>query len=218
MDSKLSAHLKRKYSVLFNKDSNGEIRFGFSCSDGWFGLLDLSFSTVVDYVKNHNSNIDNNIKKNEESSEKITIGSYLSYPKMDQIKEKFGELRIYNSGGDLFTRGVFECASNLSTSTCETCGSPGKLIHGGYIYVACDEHIKNDSGRVPKKELEVDTVIYVLSFKYGMVTAKLVDVENKVIEFSNESDWFRTCPVELEGVKSKYTIEDINGTPVYYEC
>lgn len=45
-----------------------------------------------------------------------------------QVKEKFGTLRFYTSGGDSFTDGVKELAETMSAVTCEHCGYPGKII------------------------------------------------------------------------------------------
>lgn len=65
----------------------------------------------------------------------------------DQVKEKFGTLRFYVHGGNQYTNGVVSMAEAMSASTCEICGSPGKIRGGGirgggWIYTACDEHTK----------------------------------------------------------------------------
>jgi RNA polymerase subunit RPABC4/transcription elongation factor Spt4 len=55
-----------------------------------------------------------------------------------QIKEKFGTLRFYHSGGDAFVEGVLEMAEAMSARTCEVCGAPGSLLEGhGWYRVRC---------------------------------------------------------------------------------
>jgi hypothetical protein len=57
-----------------------------------------------------------------------------------QIKEKFGGLRFYYTGGDEQIRGMVSMAESWAAHSCETCGSPGKSREGGWIKTLCDEH------------------------------------------------------------------------------
>jgi len=59
-----------------------------------------------------------------------------------QVKEKFGTLRFYYSGGDDAVRGMVSMAESMSACTCEECSIPGKVRHGGWIRTLCDEHAK----------------------------------------------------------------------------
>lgn len=60
----------------------------------------------------------------------------------DQVKEKFGSLRMYSHGGDDFCDGVIQMAEAMSVRTCEDCGAPGKLGGRGWIRTLCPAHIK----------------------------------------------------------------------------
>lgn len=60
-----------------------------------------------------------------------------------QIKEKFGTLRFYYDGGDGFCAGVIDMAETMSAITCETCGNPGKLAGGSWLYTTCKEHLRD---------------------------------------------------------------------------
>jgi hypothetical protein len=60
----------------------------------------------------------------------------------DQIKEKFGTLRFYTSGGDEYTSGVVRMAESMSCVTCEVCGKPGMTNGKGWIKTTCEEHSK----------------------------------------------------------------------------
>lgn len=59
---------------------------------------------------------------------------------VQQVKEKFGTLRFYYSGGDEVVRGMVSMAESMSARTCEECGSPGKQVGGGWITTLCQEH------------------------------------------------------------------------------
>lgn len=85
--------------------------------------------------------------------EKLTKFSKFCYPKYEyvhppvepikilQIKEKFGTLRFYHSGGDEQTRGMVRFVEHLSAYTCETCGENGNLSNKNHWYkTLCDKH------------------------------------------------------------------------------
>ena len=59
---------------------------------------------------------------------------------LDQIKEKFGTLRFYYTGGDDIIDGMVRMAESMSAVTCETCGNPGQQRGGGWIRTLCDHH------------------------------------------------------------------------------
>jgi hypothetical protein len=67
------------------------------------------------------------------------------YPKIEavQVKEKFGTLRFYTNRSDEYIDGAISMAGQMSSVTCETCGKPGELQGGGWLYTACEEHIKD---------------------------------------------------------------------------
>ena len=59
---------------------------------------------------------------------------------LDQVKEKFGTLRFYYTGGDDEIRGMVRMAESMSAVTCEKCGLPGTQTQGGWIKTACAVH------------------------------------------------------------------------------
>ena len=59
---------------------------------------------------------------------------------LDQVKEKFGTLRFYYSGGDEYISGLASMAESMSAVTCEECGNPGKTVGGGWLTTLCKEH------------------------------------------------------------------------------
>jgi len=57
-----------------------------------------------------------------------------------QVKEKFGTLRFYYSGGDDAISGMVRMAESMSSVTCEECGTPGRRRGGGWVRTLCDTH------------------------------------------------------------------------------
>ena len=87
---------------------------------------------------------------NDEYKEKrlaeIVAGDFRTVPEsipqvtLDQVKEKFGTLRFYYTGGDEYIRGMVTMAEAMSGTTCETCGNVGKFRGKSWFYTSCDEH------------------------------------------------------------------------------
>jgi len=97
--------------------------WGFECGDGWFDILDQLMA-----------NIQHHIDWKERQG--------LSIPQVvvDQVKEKFGSLRFYYTGGDDYISGLVSMAESMSGVTCEVCGKPGKQNDSGWIKTRCEEH------------------------------------------------------------------------------
>ena len=57
---------------------------------------------------------------------------------LDQVKEKFGTLRFYYSGGDDYISGLVSMAESMSGVTCESCGNTGERKGGGWIKTICE--------------------------------------------------------------------------------
>lgn len=127
MNLELQKKLAEKYPSLFQDrkvDPAGMSSFdafGIECGTGWYDLLDSVFLTLVMYEKHNNKAKYENIK-------------------LLQIKEKFGTLRIYYSGGDDFVDGITALAENMSIKICEECGKKGKMYSDGWITVRCTKH------------------------------------------------------------------------------
>jgi hypothetical protein len=62
--------------------------------------------------------------------------------KVEQMKEKFGTLRFYYSGGNDRIHGLVEMTENLSGSVCEVCGTLGTLCRsnkGSWMRTMCED-------------------------------------------------------------------------------
>ena len=73
----------------------------------------------------------------------IVAGDFRQVPEsipqvtLDQVKEKFGTLRFYYSGGDDYISGMVSLAESLTGVTCESCGNVGERRGGGWVHTYC---------------------------------------------------------------------------------
>ena len=104
--------------------------WGFECGDGWFNILDQLMSNIQHHIDWNNQNFDKGYKQYKQVAQ-VTL---------DQVKEKFGTLRFYYTGGDDYIDGLVSMAESMSGVTCETCGNPGKSTGGGWIKTVCEAH------------------------------------------------------------------------------
>jgi len=96
--------------------------WGIACGDGWYNILD----TLCCQIQNH---LKYNLKKDADP-ELVNVEAV-------QVKEKYGGLRFYYSGGDEHISGLVRMAEGLSMRTCEECGSPGDQNKVGWVRTLC---------------------------------------------------------------------------------
>lgn len=119
---KLFSLLKEKHSLMY------PIVFGIECGDGWYSLI---------YALCRN--IDRLVKEGD------------PYPKVVQVKEKFGGLRFYIDTGSDAIFNIIDFAEDLSYSICEKCGSTRNVTQTkGWIITLCKHclHKYNKKGRL----------------------------------------------------------------------
>ena len=97
--------------------------WNFECGDGWFDII-RDLSEVL-------TKLDAELGTKTEAV---------------QVKEKFGSLRFYVSGGTELHDEAINDAECQSADTCEVCGKPGTLRRGGWLVTLCDE-CDNKKGR-----------------------------------------------------------------------
>lgn len=96
----------------------------FECHDGWFDLI-RELSVRLEAINSCRTN---------EGPENMLVAL--------QVKEKFGGLRFYVSGGSDDADGLIQEAENRSTSICELCGKPGRLMsRDGWMQARCQFHL-----------------------------------------------------------------------------
>lgn len=128
MNDQLQQTLYDKYPQLFTNKNKSIMEscmgWGIECGDGWYDII----SSVCWVIAEHENN------KNYRDDQTY-------YPiKFDQIKEKFGGLRIYYSGGDDYISGTIRMAEEMSYKICEVCGQKGQPNKNGWISTLCDIH------------------------------------------------------------------------------
>ena len=127
MNEKLDELLCQRYpKMMVNRDKHMMetcMCWGFECGDGWFNILDQLMGSIQHHIDWKN--------KKEEVVAQVTL---------NQVKEKFGTLRFYYSGGDDYIDGLVTMAESMSGVTCEECGLPGTQTQGGWIKTACAAH------------------------------------------------------------------------------
>lgn len=96
--------LLEAYPKIFPSD------FYFECGNGWFWLI---------------SNLCEHVQK------RIDMNAHLEIPQVVaiQVKEKYGSLRFYFSGGDEIIHGYVDHTEYLSYRVCEFCGSLENVGH-----------------------------------------------------------------------------------------
>jgi hypothetical protein len=127
MKKELDEYLCKTYpKMMVNRDKNMQetcMCWGFECGDGWFPILNQLMGNIQHHIDWKN--------RTEEVVAQVTL---------DQVKEKFGTLRFYYTGGDDYISGLVSMAESMSGITCETCSKPGTSTGGGWIKTACLEH------------------------------------------------------------------------------
>lgn len=109
-------YLFDNFPKLYQPDpklQNNLMAFGFECGDGWFEII-------------------------KELSEKLNQTE--NPPYVEQVKEKFGELRFYVASATDEQYALIEEAEEKAVRTCEICGSEGKLRTDSCWFVTlCDK-------------------------------------------------------------------------------
>ena len=131
MKQELDTQLCKKYPEMMVNRNKSMMEtcmcWGFECGDGWFKILDSLMGNIQHHIEWNNKNFEKGYKQYKQVPQ-VTL---------DQVKEKFGTLRFYYTGGDEYIRGLVSMAESMSAITCETCGNPGEQTRGGWIKTIC---------------------------------------------------------------------------------
>ena len=139
----MSVEMNKKWEVLYEEYPNlfknrhksrmeSCLSFGVECNLGWYDLI----SSVCWMIKQHEDNIVNQTAWMQK--ENPDYKCEFSPVAFDQVKEKFGGLRIYFSGGDDYVEGLVSMAETMSYKICEVCGEKGSSNDQGWIRTLCE--------------------------------------------------------------------------------
>jgi hypothetical protein len=149
--------LYEKYPRFFvNRDSDpskSPMCWGIATGDGWYDLIDRAIGKIEELYQKldpkeiscscQSSPPTNNLKCwrcDGTGTIKITAVG-------EQIKEKFGGLRLYISNGTPEMHQVLDAVEEESSRICEDCGKPGQSStrKGGYwLATLCSDHAGKD--------------------------------------------------------------------------
>jgi hypothetical protein len=101
------AELIAKYPRLFSQTQYLEF------DDGWLDLV----ASICYTINSHEKALEQKWKEN------------VDYVVFQQLKQKFGVLRVYYMGGDEYIHGAVRMAENYSSKVCEMCGSPAQVVN-----------------------------------------------------------------------------------------
>lgn len=138
MNTELQNTLYEKYPQLFvNKDKTpmqSPMCFGIETGDGWYEII----SSLCWMIKQYEDSV---VWQTEwkQKTEPEYQSDYFPV-RFDQIKEKYGGLRVYFSGGNQYIEGLVSMAEAISYHICDVCGNKGEANKGGWISVRCEAH------------------------------------------------------------------------------
>jgi hypothetical protein len=120
LDRALCDAYPRLFRYRRSKASRYPIAFyGLDCGDGWYGLLEKLCGGLMAQAGEG------------------------SVPAIRQVKEKFGQLRVYAGALTDEQSALIDVAEAESARTCESCGSPAVLRTDGWMRTLCDRHIQS---------------------------------------------------------------------------
>jgi len=138
MNDELQNKLYEKYPQLFvNKDKTPMqscMCFGIETGEGWYEIL----SSLCWMIKQYEDSVIWQTEWNQKTNPEYK-SDYFSV-KFDQIKEKYGGLRVYFSGGDQYIEGLVSMAEAMSYKICDVCGNKGEANKQGWISTRCEAH------------------------------------------------------------------------------
>jgi hypothetical protein len=150
MTPELEQHIREKYPLIFSQ------RCEMSINDGWFDIIDILCGNIQNRIDNVIRQREYTIEWNKNVNdpdfewtaafverEEREVPELVEQVVATQIKEKFGTLRFYYSGGNDYIRGLEAMAVSMSGVICEQCGSPGTSRSNKkqrWILVLCDKH------------------------------------------------------------------------------
>jgi hypothetical protein len=133
----------KKYPDLMAKSNQQYI----GVSKGWHHILDALFSTYCRRLESAKTtlkyameNPDQKYTRSIPELEAEVAAAQRELPTIQQIKEKFGGLRVYTSGGNAKMDACTNFAEAMASRICEVCGSPGKPRQTSWIKTLCDKH------------------------------------------------------------------------------
>jgi hypothetical protein len=113
--------METKYPKMFAQPYGG-----IAVDKGWWPILQALCANIQHHIDWWNKN-----RETRPVVEQVVV---------EQIKEKFGGLRFYYTGGDEKIQGMVRMAEAWADRSCEECGAPGTAGGQGWIKTLCTVH------------------------------------------------------------------------------
>lgn len=182
--------LLAKYDHLLIKDERWAIRmFGLEVPDGWREILETLFKKIDVHCSN----------------------SGCKPIEIQQVKEKFGTLRVYYDGGDDRISRFVHNAEHLSAGTCELCGTRENVgATMGWVTTCCRNCWQSHS-RLYKRKWKRNGVVSIgsampagpASMPYKTVVTKTIITDENGTRSTWQIGWFKRFSLWLSGLVHK---------------
>jgi hypothetical protein len=154
MKAELQKKLYEKYPKIF-RQKNLSMKetcmcWGIETPDSWFPILDslcwkiqdICDSGIKTYVKYPFGNFLSKLFRNPKLYGRW-VTKEVKQVEAVQVKEKFGTLRFYNSGGDNTTEELIMMAEAMTSLVCAKCGSYKNVKStSGWVNYLCEDCMK----------------------------------------------------------------------------
>lgn len=134
-----SSSMEERFPKLFSAPYGG-----FCVGEGWWPIVENLCEQIqhhIDWVDESRSRL---LKDNPYNH---VIPEAVPQVVVRQIKEKFGGLRFYYDGGDMYVSGLVSMAERWASHSCEECGNKATKTTTGWIKNLCDVHYEENEVR-----------------------------------------------------------------------
>lgn len=159
MSPELDRKLCEKYPEIFRDrhqdPSQSSMSYGFECDDGWYSLIDWLCGQIMESVQEPRKLLAYLEQKTPTDFERIRevrealARAEREQPVALQVKEKWGGLRFYISGGLDEHWPLIDMAESISRRICEQCGAmQGVQVYAlGWHKALCEQHADQRYGQ-----------------------------------------------------------------------
>jgi hypothetical protein len=170
LDAKLCTKYPKIFMNRYAPMTQTAMCWGFDHNDGWYNIIDMMCDNIQSHInwtrtlrlqalrynralmRACSGDYSNYNRLSSWEQRQITEELGMPEPQLKtvpeacpqvvavQVKEKFGTLNFYYSGGDDIVSGIVRMAESMSAVMCEKCGNPGNISNYGWIRTLCEKH------------------------------------------------------------------------------
>ena len=170
LDAKLCKKYPKIFKNRYAPMTQTAMCWGFDHDDGWYNIIDMMCDNIQSHIDWTRTCRLHSLRYNRALIracsgdysnynrlslwEQRSITEEISMPEPQlkpvpeaclqvvavQVKEKFGTLNFYYSGGDDVIDGIVRMAESISAVMCEKCGAPAETHGSGWVRTLCEKH------------------------------------------------------------------------------